>query len=232
MNQRIENLQEDVTSELSEPAGDILAEGHVFTSAEVEELRRLAIDEERHSGTDAAHVRRVAQLAFHLAILAGLRLNTACALRHAAALHDIGKHMVPLEVLNKAGSLTPHERVAVESHAAAGAKLLQGKGAASRLATEVAHYHHEWWNGLGYPAALCGKGIPLSARIVAIADVFDALVSVRCYKPAWSVSTALLYIEQRAGTQFDPELAHLFVDFIQALRKKWADKRSQSVAAA
>lgn len=232
MNQLIEQLTQGATSELPEPAGNILADGHLFTSAEIEGLRRLAADEERQSETDAAHVRRVGRLSFHLALLAGLSLNTARALQYATALHDIGKHLVPLEVLNKPGNLTPDERVAIESHAAAGARLLEGKGAASRLAAEVAHYHHEWWNGLGYPAALCGRGIPLSARIVAIADVFDALVSVRCYKPAWSVSAALLYIEQRAGTQFDPELAYLFVDFIQSQRMHWAVMQIQPATAA
>lgn len=223
MNQMRDMFQPNAAGQPTHEVTDILSEGRLFTLADIDGLRELASEEEAQSDTDAAHVRRVGKLSFHLALLAGLNLNAARALQHAAALHDIGKHSVPAHILNKPGALTPSERVAIESHAAAGGRLLAGKGAAAELAAEVAHYHHEWWNGLGYPAGLFGRQTPLSARIVAIADVFDALVSVRCYKQSWAVTAALDYIEARAGTQFDPRLARLFVDFVRAQRLHWEE---------
>jgi putative two-component system response regulator len=210
---------------------DILASGVVFTPAQVEVLRTRALAENDHESCDVSHVRRVGLLSFQLGLLAGLDLVSARALQYAASLHDVGKSSVPLSILNKPGKLSPQERDVIEGHAEAGARMLEGEGPHMQLAAEIARHHHEWWNGYGYPCALSGKGIPLSARIVAIADVFDALISSRPYKLAWRVATALSYIEERAGTQFDPRLVLVFVNFMQAQRDHWSEYEEQSVAA-
>lgn len=136
----------------------------------------------------------------------------------AAPMHDIGKIVVPDAVLKKPGKLTPEEFELIKMHAAKGGEIVQnvlGTGADAdyvRVAKEIAKYHHEKYDGTGYPEGKKGTDIPLSARIMAIADVFDALVSPRCYKDPMPVDKAFSIIAQEAGTHFDPELSRIFLD--------------------
>ena len=133
-------------------------------------------------------------------------------------LHDIGKIVVSDTILRKPGKLTPEEFEAMKQHAAVGGKVvrevLSGVSDTEYIifASDVATYHHERWDGNGYPKNLKGEEIPLSARIMAIADVFDALVSERCYKKAMSPEKAFDIIEEEAGTHFDPTLAAVFLN--------------------
>ena len=135
----------------------------------------------------------------------------------SAPLHDVGKIVVSDVILNKPGPLTPEETEAMKGHAIAGRDILENaKGAVSEAnyldeAQRLAAYHHEKWDGTGYPFGLAGEDIPLSARIMAVADVFDALVSKRSYKEAYSVDKALAIIEQGVGTHFDPQVARAFL---------------------
>ncbi|MCM1268270.1 MAG: HD domain-containing protein [Bacteroidales bacterium] len=134
----------------------------------------------------------------------------------AAPLHDIGKIHIPDAILNKPGRLTDEEFAVMKSHAAAGRDLLRqaedqmGRSAYLDMAVEMAAYHHEWWNGEGYPDGIKEEEIPLCARIMAVADVFDALTSKRCYKDAMPLKKAYAIIREETGTHFDPTVAEAF----------------------
>jgi putative two-component system response regulator len=134
----------------------------------------------------------------------------------AAALHDIGKISIPDNILLKPGKLTPEEFEIIKTHSIKGAKLIDGmKGINSqsyvKACRDIALYHHERWDGKGYPEGLSGADIPLAARAMAVVDVYDALISKRVYKPAFSHEEALKIISEGAGTQFDPTIAEIFV---------------------
>ena len=134
----------------------------------------------------------------------------------AAPLHDIGKIHIPDAVLNKPGRLTDEEFEIMKTHTTAGEELLErakkelGESGYLNMAKEMAAYHHEWWNGKGYPYGKSGEEIPLCARIMAVADVFDALTSKRCYKSAMPLEKAYSIIREETGTHFDPNVAEAF----------------------
>lgn len=134
----------------------------------------------------------------------------------AAPLHDMGKIHVSDLILNKPGRLTEEEFEAMKSHTTAGRDMLMqaeknlGESSYLDIAVEMAGYHHEWWNGKGYPGGICGQDIPLCARIMAVADVFDALISKRCYKDAMSLDKAYDIIRQETGTHFEPDIVEAF----------------------
>ena len=134
----------------------------------------------------------------------------------AAPLHDIGKIHVPDSILNKPGKLTDEEFDIMKAHATAGQDLLNhakeelGEYGYLAMAVEMAAYHHEWWNGKGYPYGLSGNDIPLCARIMAVADVFDALISKRIYKDAMPLENAYAIIREESGTHFEPEIVDAF----------------------
>ncbi len=136
----------------------------------------------------------------------------------AAPLHDVGKIVVPDDILKKPGKLTEEEFAQMKRHASEGGRIVREvlEGVADSeyltIAEEIASCHHERWAGGGYPAGLAGEDIPLAARIMAIADVFDALISERCYKKAMPVEKAFSIIREEAGTHFDPQLARVFLD--------------------
>lgn len=139
-------------------------------------------------------------------------------LSKAAPLHDIGKISISDTILMKPGKLTPEEFEVMKTHAKEGGRIVREvigrieEQAYVDIAADVAAYHHEKWNGSGYNAGLSGEDIPLSARIMAIADVFDALISKRCYKSEFSVDEAFSIIEESSGTHFDPTLADIFLE--------------------
>ena len=141
----------------------------------------------------------------------------------AAALHDIGKVGIPDLILLKPGRLNEVEFAVMCSHANLGYELLNhlmdqhGSYYMIRMGAEVARSHHEWWDGTGYPLGWQGEQIPLSARIVALADVYDALTSKRIYKNAWEHEDALNDIRAKVGTQFDPQLTEIFLQFPEDL---------------
>lgn len=138
-------------------------------------------------------------------------------LTKAAPMHDIGKIIVPDHILQKPGRLTPEEFEAIKQHSAAGGKIVKEvlgfieEKDYIEIASDMAAHHHEKWNGSGYTEGLAQEDIPLSARIMAIADVFDALVSKRCYKSAMSVEEAFAEIKKSSGTHFDPQLVTIFL---------------------
>jgi len=144
--------------------------------------------------------------------------HTVELLYRLAPMHDIGKIVVSDIVLKKPGKLTPEEYEEMKLHASEGGNVVRRvlSGITDEdyvsFASDIATYHHERWDGGGYPCGLAGETIPLSARIMAIADVFDALISERCYKRAMPPEEAFEIIRQEAGTHFDPRLVQVFLD--------------------
>ena len=141
----------------------------------------------------------------------GLDAGEVDLIRQAAPLHDIGKLGVPDAILLKPGPLDAAERARMQTHADIGRRILGGSlSPVLRLAEEIAHTHHERWDGAGYPRGLAGDAIPLVGRIVAVADVFDALTHARPYKPAWPADRAFAELCAQAGRQFDPGVVNAF----------------------
>jgi putative two-component system response regulator len=145
--------------------------------------------------------------------------DTIIALAKSAPLHDIGKVGIPDHILLKPGPLTPEEWVIMRTHAKLGSDAIAqaeldatGHVEFLALAKEIAHYHHEKWNGSGYPDGLAGDAIPISARLMALADVFDALICKRVYKSAMTFEEALEIITRDSGTHFDPDIVQAFTD--------------------
>ena len=179
--------------------------------ARQETLERLALAAEYRDDATSAHTERVARTSALVAEQLGLPAAQVALIRQAAPLHDIGKLAVPDAILLKRGRLTVDEYEQMKRHAAAGAAILDGSQSdVLRLAREIALTHHEWWSGDGYPGGLRGDEVPLSGRIVAIADVFDALAYPRPYKDAWPVQRAGETIRELRGRQFDPEIVAAF----------------------
>jgi HD-GYP domain-containing protein (c-di-GMP phosphodiesterase class II) len=180
-------------------------------AARLETLNRLALAAEFRDDETHAHTQRVARTAELVAERIGLPGEEVAQIRLAAPLHDIGKLGIADAILLKPGRLTAAEFEVVKTHAAVGASLLRDSASAVlRLAGEIALSHHERWDGGGYPGKLCGESIPLSGRIVAVADVFDALTHERPYKPAWSHADAMAEIRRVAGAHLDPALVDVF----------------------
>jgi putative two-component system response regulator len=179
---------------------------------------RLTAALERRSADTNAHQKRIARIAERLAEEMGWSDEERHALELAASMHDIGKLALPHRVLAKPGALDPFERKIVQTHTVIGALLLYGKaGAWVRLARSIALHHHERWDGRGYPRRLAGTSIPAGARIVAVADVYDALTHPRVYRPAFPVGRAVEYMRLQRGRHFDPDVMDCFLDLLPAI---------------
>lgn len=164
------------------------------------------------------HVVRMSHYSRILALAAGLGEASAEEIMNAAPMHDIGKIGIPDAVLLKAGPLDETERSIMQEHVRMGAEILgEHDSPLLRMARSIALAHHEKYDGSGYPAGLAGEAIPIEARIVAIADVFDALTSVRPYKKAWTVDDAIALLQREKGRHFDPVLVDLFIDQLAAI---------------
>ncbi len=179
-----------------------------LADAQLELVLRLARAAELRDDDTGEHIDRMSELCGEVARELGMPDAEAEQLRHASALHDIGKLGVPDEVLLKPGKLTPEEFDVMREHVVGGAELLEGSTSPLlQLAEEVTRTHHEKWDGSGYPAGLKGAEIPLSGRIAAVCDVFDALTHRRPYKEAWPLDEALAEIQRTSGAHFDPAVA-------------------------
>jgi putative nucleotidyltransferase with HDIG domain len=172
------------------------------------------------------HIRRVAAFSGLLAEELGCPPALCSALRRYAGLHDVGKVGIPDTILRKTGRLTPEELEEMKAHTLIGADLLRTAGLPP-VAVNIALCHHERWDGSGYPRGLRGPQIPLEARIVAVADVYDALRSERGYKPSMSVAEATAFLREQAGVHFDPALIERFLGLqheIAAIEAKYTDE--------
>ena len=183
--------------------------------AQFEIIERLAKAAEFRDDNTGQHTERVGQMAALIARQMGLPDAQVTLIRRAAPLHDVGKIGIPDSILLKLGKLTDDEFIVVKTHTTIGARILSGsRFPILRLAEEIAFSHHERWDGFGY-AGMQGEAIPLAGRIVAIADVFDALTQQRPYKSAWPIDRAIAEIEQQSGCQFDPKLVEAFLRIIE-----------------
>jgi len=179
-------------------------------SAHLDTLERLALAAEFRDDETGRHTERVGEAAALLGAGLGLADEELFLIRRAAPLHDVGKIAIPDAVLRKPGPLTGEEWEIMKGHAAMGGQILSGgRSRVIRLAEEIARFHHEHWDGNGYPEGLAGEAIPRAARLVMVADVFDALTSDRVYRGAWPVADVLAYIREYAGRRFDPRIAAL-----------------------
>jgi putative two-component system response regulator len=200
-----------------------VAERQLF-SAQVEMLERLAVTADLKEDQSGQHGYRVGRLSFLLAKELDWSLDECFALELAARLHDIGKIGIPDKILFTTDQLKNEQRDFMRAHTKVGAELLsKGNNAQLKMAEQVARFHHEWWNGNGYPNRVAGTRIPLHARIVALADVFDALTHGRPYAEPWGFDQALQELGARSGTQFDPQLVDRFVTLLVALRNEHTD---------
>lgn len=190
----------------------------------IELLERLAVTAELRDDATGEHSYRVGRLAALLAHEFGCDDQTCFMIDLAARLHDIGKIGIPDGILLKPDRLSHAERQIMQTHTTVGAELLAKSDVPHmQMAEEIARFHHEWWNGSGYPFGIGGTAIPIAARITALADVYDALTHRRPYKEAWPVARALEEIARLRGSQFDPELTDLFLALIPRLQREVGD---------
>ena len=207
-------LQGQLVARNAELGETVVNRSEELTRARVEVLYHLAVAAEFRDDDSGEHTERVGRTSAAIAIAAafGFRPETVHMIRVAAPLHDIGKIGVPDRILLKPGKLTDDELAVMRTHPQIGAAILSDSEVPElRLAELIAMFHHERWDGTGYPHRLAGVSIPIAARIVAIADVFDALCFVRPYKDAWSVERAVAEIASERGGQFDAALVDAFL---------------------
>lgn len=199
---------------------------------EIEETQREvvftmgAIGESRSKET-GNHVKRVAEYSKLLALHYGIDEKEAEMLKQASPMHDIGKVAIPDAVLNKPGRFDEAERKIMDTHAELGYEMLKmSNRSLLKMAATVAYEHHEKWNGTGYPNKLKGEEIHIYGRITALADVFDALGSDRCYKKAWEDDKIFALFKEERGEHFDPRLIDIFfehLDSFLAIRDTFKD---------
>jgi putative two-component system response regulator len=210
---QLQRQNHDLTTQVQRSLRDL-------DEAQTEVILRLSQAAEFRDEDTGQHTQRVGELAAKLAQTMELDPEQVELIRRAAPLHDIGKIAITDQILHKPGPLTPAEFDQMKAHALIGARLLKG----SRLpliqtAYEIALYHHERWDGQGYPYAIKGEAIPLTARIVAVADAFDALSHERPYKAAWSIEATLAELRSWSGTRYDPEVIQAL--FNVSFREGW-----------
>jgi response regulator RpfG family c-di-GMP phosphodiesterase len=226
----MQNQMRDRAAWLAEEVRKATAE---MALLEEEIILRLSKASEYRDSDTGAHVLRMARTCREIAEELGLGVQACRDIYLAAPMHDVGKIGVPDAILLKAGPLTADERSLMQAHARTGALILAGsESRLIRLAAEIAETHHERWDGSGYPAGLKGPMIPIAGRIAAVADVFDALISERPYKPAWTCEQAAAYIQENAGTLFDPDIVRAFMARLFRITRIAAEAPDQPVRAA
>jgi response regulator RpfG family c-di-GMP phosphodiesterase len=198
-----------------------------ITDTQAELILRLGDVVESRSNEAGNHVRRMAEVCELLARASGMPDDETAVLRHAAPMHDIGKISTPDSVLLKPGKLTPEEWEIMKQHPEVGLSILNGsQRPILKAAAVIAHQHHEKYDGSGYPQGLKGDTIHPYARIVAVADVFDALSHKRCYKEAWPIGKVTEYLKEAAGTHLDPQYVDLLIkniDKADQINQNWPD---------
>lgn len=191
-------------------------------------VQRLGMAAEYRDEETGGHILRMSHICALLARAGGQDAAQCDLILNASPMHDIGKIGIPDVILCKPGRFEPQEWEIMKTHAAIGADLLDGDDSdLMRMARDIAHTHHEKWDGSGYPNGLSGEDIPLAGRIAALADVFDALTSERPYKKPWTVEAAMELIRENSGRHFDPLLVEIFLSElprIVAIREQFSDK--------
>ncbi len=190
-------------------------------------VQRLGKAAEYRDEETGNHILRMSHSCAAIAKKLGWSHEQCDLILNASPMHDIGKIGVPDDILLKPGKFEPHEWEIMKSHATIGAQLLEGdESELLTMARDIALNHHEKWDGSGYPNGLSGTDIPEAARIAALADVFDALTSIRPYKKAWTVDDAISFIKENSGTHFEPGLVEVFIEVlpeILEIKSKYSD---------
>lgn len=182
---------------------------------QIEIINRLGMAAEYRDKDTGYHINRLSCYSEIMGKSLGLSEKDCKILALASTMHDVGKIGIPDTILLKPGKLTAEEMEVMKTHTTIGAELLSGsESPLLKTAKVIAHTHHEYWNGKGYPMGLKGEEIPLYGRIVCICDVFDALISERPYKTAWPISDAIAEITSLEGELFDPKLTQLFIELL------------------
>jgi len=191
-----------------------------LTDTRLEVIRRLGRAAEYRDDMTGYHIIRMSRYSQLLALAAGMAETEAEILLNASPMHDIGKIGIPDSVLMKPGKLDPDEWEIMKTHVDIGVEILSGSNSdLMNMAAEVAQNHHEKWDGSGYPKGLAGEDIPLAGRVVAVADVFDALTTERPYKNAWPVEEAVQFLKEQSGKHFDPRLVERFIAILPEILK-------------
>lgn len=205
-----------------------LVQAEELKKTRLQVIQTLGRASEYKDNETGLHVIRMSHYSYILAKAYGLSEQQSEEILHAAPMHDLGKIGIPDSIMLKPGKLTTEEFEIIKTHPEIGAEILgDDESSLIRLAKSVALTHHEKWDGSGYPKGLAGEDIPLEGRIVALADVFDALTSKRPYKEAWSVDEAMDFITEQSGKHFQPELVNLMkenLDKVLEVKEKWKEE--------
>lgn len=212
-----------------------LVDGEEVKITRLQIIQRLGMASEYKDNETGMHVIRMSHYSKTLARAIGYSEEEAEEILNAAPMHDVGKIGIPDSIIQKPGKLTEEEWLIMKRHPEIGAEIIgDHHSSLLRLAKSIALTHHEKFDGSGYPKGLVGENIPLEGRIIAIADVFDALTTVRPYKKAWEVEDALSYLQKEAGTHFDPKLVKEFLNVIPKIleiKAEWPEEIEVSKSA-
>jgi methanogenic corrinoid protein MtbC1 len=220
-----ENAKATLEEEIEHRTSELKRALSELEIAQAETVQRLSMAVEFRDEDTGAHIERIGRFSVLLAEHIGMDSEFCERLRHAAPLHDVGKVAIPDAILLKPGPLTPEERAIVETHAEEGHRLVRGSSSSILdMAATIALSHQEKWDGTGYPRGLKGEAIPIEGRIVAVADVFDALTSDRVYRKAFSVEDGVQMMREQRGRHFDPVLLDAFME---VLGRSGPDAREQ-----
>ncbi len=213
--EKLELLVAERTADLTATVDRLSRAEEALRASQEEAIRRLAQAVEFRDPTTGAHLNRMSRTCELLAQRSGMGPERAQLIRIASPMHDIGKIAVSDEILHKPGKLTPTDWDEMRKHPLIGSEILSGsESELLQLGGLIALTHHERWDGSGYPHGLTGEAIPIEGRIVALADVFDALTSERPYKPAFDVDHAVGLMRDERGRHFDPEYLDLFLTVV------------------
>ena len=198
--------------------------------AQLETIYRLAVTAEYRDQQDTrTHLKNISIISYLLALSLGLTKKQAELIKNASPLHDIGKVALADSILLKPGRLTKEEFEIMKSHTIYGGRILEGAHSkVLQIAHKMSLYHHEKWDGSGYPHGLKAEEIPVEARIITVADVFDALCVSRVYKKAWDTDTAYRYILQESGKAFDPRVVAAFKRIYPSVRKLYINTPAEN----
>jgi putative two-component system response regulator len=226
------NYRKELESEVASRTKDLKNALEQLKSASLETIYRLSMAAESKDEVTGAHIQRMSRYSAAVARRMGLDSDTIETILYAVPMHDLGKIGIPDRILNKPSKLDPGEWEIMKRHTVIGAKILSGSDAEFiKLGSTIALHHHEKWDGSGYPHNLKGLEIPISCRIAAIADVFDAVTSKRHYKESFSVEESLAVIREGRGSYFDPDVADAFFSVqeeILAIKRQYSSDQPQA----
>jgi Response regulator containing a CheY-like receiver domain and an HD-GYP domain len=227
------NYRKELESEVTARTEQLKKALERIKTASLDTIYRLSVASEYKDKDTGAHIKRMSRYSAAVARRMGLDENTIETILYAAPMHDLGKIGIPDQILMKPAILDPAEWKIMKMHTVIGAKILQGSDAEFIKSGEsIALSHHEKWDGSGYPNGVKGQEIPIAGRIVAIADVFDALTSKRPYKEPFTIEKSLAIVKEGRGTHFDPDVVDAFFDIqeeILNIKKQYNEDNQKSI---